>query len=322
MKKILFALGIIILFLTLSSKPVYYDDVSNMLFTLYSQEYSKALSQADSIGIKYENVILSDFLRAGIYSTYMSDFETDTLWDSLKKYSDKVIKNHNSKNAYEVFFGGGVYLYRTYFYVWKNDYNNIIKNGINALKYFDKSISMNEKLYDGYLGRGIVNYFIDRFKDKVPLMKPSGDGINEISLAADSGLFTKIPSMDVLAMLYAMDKKYAESESISIILRNEFPENRMFMFTHIKTLLSEEKYSEAANELEILKLNIEKNQRKTYVNLAFVYYNLSEVYYKKGDSEKCRENLRKLMKLKLLTDNKKVLKFVKKGEEIQKKANQ
>ncbi|PIP13706.1 MAG: hypothetical protein COX48_03495 [bacterium (Candidatus Stahlbacteria) CG23_combo_of_CG06-09_8_20_14_all_34_7] len=306
----------------LNAKPAYFDDVNRVLLQLYSQKYETAISLADSIGIKHQDTILSDFLKAGIYSTYMSDFETDTLWDSLKKYTNRVIKSHNQRDAYEVFFTGGAYLYRTYFYVWKNDYNNIITNGMNALKYFNKSIEIDKKLYDGYLGRGIVNYAIDQFKDKVPLMKPTGDGIKEISLAADSGLFTKIPAMDVLAMLYAEEERYDESEENSKYLRREFPENRMFLFTHIKTLLSAKKLKDVLGELEILRINLEENQKRTYVNLAFVYYNLSEVYYNLGDLVKSRENLKKLKKLKNLTNNKKILKFIKKGENLVKKVNE
>ncbi|MGE3062209.1 MAG: hypothetical protein AB7T10_01035 [bacterium] len=318
MKRIIIVTAVIFC-IFLEAKPVYYDDVNKMLFELYSQRYDKASALAESTGVKYQKTIISDFLKAGIFSTYMSDFETDTLWDSLKKYSEKVIKNHDPKSAYEVFFAGGAYLYRTYFYVWRNDYNNTITNAMNALKYFNRSISLDEKLYDGYLGRGIVNYFINKFKDKVPFLSSSGDGIKEIELAADSGLFTKIPAMDVLAMLYSMDGKEEESESISVYLREKWPENRMFMFTHIKALLSSNQNKKAAVELENLKENLELNQRKTYVNLAFVYYNLSEVYYRMNEYENCRENLLKLKKLKLLTKEKRVMKWVKKGDDLQKK---
>ncbi|MDD3803979.1 MAG: hypothetical protein PHW02_06330 [bacterium] len=308
--------------LIIFSKPVYYDDVNRVLDELYSQNYEKALILADSTGQKHEKPIVSDFLKAGIYSTYMSDFETDTLWDSLKKYSERVIKKHDSKVPYDVFFAGGAYLYRTYFYVAKNDYNNTITNGMNALKHFNRAVSLDSMLYDGYLGRGIVNYFIDKFKDRVPFMSPSGDGIREIALAADSGLFTKIPAMDVLAILYSMDKRTEESESISVFLRKNWPENRMFMFTHIKNLLEAKKHGEAVVELENLKANLELNQRKTYVNLAYAYYHLSELYNKLGNEKSREENLSKLLKLKLLTDNKKALKWVKKGEQLKKKTRE
>lgn len=320
MKKIVFCIALVI-FASAEAKPAYYDDVNRVLFELYSQKYEAALSLADSVGKTYKNEILSDFLKAGIYSTYMSDFETDTLWDSLRKYSEKVIKSHDKKDAYEVFFAGGAYLYRTYFYVWKNDYSSTATNGMNSLKYFNKSVSMKRDLYDGYLGKGIVNYFIDKFKDKVPLLSPSGNGIREIELAADSALFTRVPAMDVLSMLYSMDGRYAEAESVSAYLRKNWPENRMFMFTHSKNLLSARKYEEAAAELELLKSNIETYQKKTYVNQAFVYYNLAETYSIINELEKARENLRKLFKLRLLTEEKKVSAFIRKGEELEKRMN-
>lgn len=321
MKKIFLLCILTILFSSSYPYPIYKDDVDSVIDFIYKQDYDKAFERTKNIKNKY-SPILYYFLTSTIVSTYMSDFETDSLSYILFSNSDSVLKYADVKNSYDNFFVGGIFLYKTYFYIDKGNYPKAINTGLTALKYFNRSIELDKKMYDSYLGKGVVSYFINKFKDRLPFVSGNDDGIKLIKFSADSGLFVRYPAYNVLAILYQMDKNYNDAESICVQLREIYPENRMFLFTHIKILLEQSKYEKVIPLLNKLREIIEKEQPKTYVNLSFVYYNLALVNYELKNFEAVKYYLRKLNRVFLLAnDNKKVKDFYKKGEVLKKKLN-
>jgi len=319
MKKFILIIFLSFFSISLFSYPLYKDDVDTIVNLLYKQDYEKALKYNESIKNKYSPV-LYHFLKATIISTYMSDFETDSLSYLLFSSSDSVLKYADLKDSYDNFFVGGVFLYKTYYYVDKGNYTKVINNGLSALKFFNRSIDIDKRMYDSYLGKGVVTYFVNKFKDKLPFVSGNDDGIKLIKFAADSGIFVQYPAYNVLSILYQLDKNYKEAEKVCEKLREIYPENRMFLFTHIKILLEQNKFKETLPLLEKLKDEVEKNQPETYVNLSFVYYNLTLVYTELKDFEKAKLYLRKLNKVYMLSsDNRKVKEFYRKGEILKKR---
>lgn len=266
----------------LYSYPVFHDEVSDVLHLLYSGEYVKALNGAEEITGKFPESNAGQFLKAGIFSTYMSDFETDTLNDSLLRCCNSIISGKDSKDAFETFFKGGALLYKAYYYADRGLYPSAISHGLKSLDYFNKAIDLDTALYDAYLGRGLVKYFIYKFKDKVPFVKADLNGLDEIALSADRGLFSKIPAYDMLCILYGMEGMNIEAEKRIGELRMEYPDNRMFMYTEYKIYSAQKDYKRAAEVLRILKTNVEETQKHTYYNLMYVYSNLADVYYEMG----------------------------------------
>lgn len=318
MKKFLFIFLFLSFFLFIFSQD-FKEDIKKFVDLLYTQQYEKTDIFLDSIS-KECKPILYYFLKTTFYSTYMSDFETDTLLDSFFFYSDLVKKVADIHNAFDNFYIGGIYLYRTYFYIDNGDYTKVIVNGFNALKYFDRSIEIDKKMYDSYLGKGVLSYFINKFKEKLPFVGTNEDGIKLIKFAADSGMFVKIPAYNVLSILYQMEKRYEKAESICKKLEELYPENRMILFTHIKILLEQEKYFESIFLLLKLKESVEIEQPKTYVNLSFVYYNLALANYNLKEYKNARFYIDMLNKVYSKDPhNKKVKEFYKKGLELRKK---
>lgn len=322
MKKLyIFFFTVSIFFILIFPYPIFKHDVDSVVDLIYRHDYKKAFDYTENLKNRYSPVLYY-FLKSTIVSTYMSDFETDSLADILFSNSDSVLKYADMSNSYDNFFVGGVFLYKTYYYIDKGNYPKVINSGLTALKYFNKSIELDRKMYDSYLGKGVVSYFINKFKDKLPFVSGSDDGIKLIRFAADSGIFVQYPAYNVLAILYQMDKNYEDAERVCEQLREIYPENRMFLFTHIKILLEQKKYKDVLPLLEKLKEKVEIEQPKTYVNLSFVYYNMALVHYELKDLEKAKLYLRKLKKVYILaSDNGKVKEFYKKGEVLKKKLN-
>ncbi|HAF07072.1 MAG: DUF3808 domain-containing protein [bacterium] len=319
MKKFILIVSLSFFTISIFPYPAYKEDVDTIVDLLYKQDYEKAIKHIESIKKKYSPV-LYHFLNATVISTYMSDFETDSLSYLLFSSADSVLKYADLKDSYDNFFVGGVFLYKTYYYVDKGNYPKVINNGLSALKFFNRSIDIDKTMYDSYLGKGVVSYFVNRFKDRLPFVSGNDDGIKLIKFSADSGIFVQYPAYNVLAVLYQLDKNYKEAEKTCERLREVYPDNRMFLFTHIKILLEQDKFKEALLLLEKLKEKVETEQPKTYVNLSFVYYNLSLVYTELKDFENAKLYLRKLNRVYMLSPhNKKVKEFYRKGEILKKR---
>lgn len=281
--KIILSLLITIFLLSIDAAD-FNSDVRDVLEQLYSSDYDSALILADSVIEKYDSHA-GEYLKIGIFSTYMSDFEIDTLEDSLRKYFETITMSEH-KNAYDYFFTGGAYLHYAYLFIWRNDYANALRYGLHAKHMFDISNDNDNSLYDAYLGKGIVEYMISQFKARIPFVRSSSNGLDKIEIAADSSLFASVAAYDVLSMIYSTEGRYDEADSIIRILRERYPQNRMFMFSAYKNAIAAKDSAGALSILEELSRNIIDNQPENLYNLAFCFSSMAALYSHYSDTSR------------------------------------
>ncbi len=318
MKKIVFIV-FFLFYLIIISEPIFFNDVNRSLEYVYNTDYEHALLIADSIIEKYCDYPVGYYLKMAIFSTYMSDFETDTLYDSMIYYYDKIME-YNDNNAYNTFFIGGAYFHKASYFTLKGKYFSALKYSLKAKKYFNKSLEQDSLLYDAFLGVGLVKYFTDKFKSKLPFKGMNKQGIEDIEIAAQKGLFSRVPAYDMLAMIYAYEGEKEKALVYSKHLLSAYPENRMFLFTEYKVYLFFNDTVNCIRTLHKLEKRIIETQSKTYYNLLFVYSTLSEMYYKTSNYEKAKEYANKTLEYEYAEEiDKRVENFIKKANSILKK---
>ncbi len=317
MKKTIIILITLAVFI-LSWSSDYNKHINNILHYLYMQDYEKANILSDSLIELYPESPIGKYMKFSIINTYMSDFETDTLKNEFFEICEEIIKYRNSKDANILFFVAGAYFQKASFFAIKRNYFEAIKYGLQANTYFDKSLKVDEKLFDAYLGSGLVDYFRGRFHLK--FWGNNSSGKNAIKIAAEKGLFSKVPAMDMLAILYQTEGKYDSAMIYIDKLRALYPENRMFMFTEYKILNSTKDYDNAIILLSKLMENILKNQDKTFYNIAYVYYELAFCYHSNGQSNEAMEMVDKVKSLKIYIEkDKRIKKIIEKAKKLEKK---
>lgn len=317
MKKIIIILIIIITSITIWSFD-YTENVNSILHFLYMQDYEKANMLSDSLIELFPDSPVGKYMKFSIINTYMSDFETDTLKNEFFEIYEEIIKYRNSDDAHILFFVAGAYFQKASFLAMKGNYPEAIKHGLRANTYFNKSVKMDEKLFDAYLGRGLVDYFRARMYLKIGGNGSSGK--NEIKIAAEKGLFSKVPAMDMLAILYQTEGKNDSAKIYIDKLRCLYPENRMFMFTEYKILYSAGDYENAIILLNKLIENILINQKTTYYNIASVYYEMALCYHLTKQDSKAMEMINNVRSMNdYIKNDKRIKKIIEKAGKLENK---
>ena len=317
MKKIVIILIIIISSITTWSFD-YTENVNNILHFLYMQDYERANILSDSLIELYPDSPVGKYMKFSIMNTYMSDFETDTLKNSFYEIYEEIIKYRNSDDSHILFFVAGAYFQKASFLAMKGNYPEAIKHGLRANTYFNKSVKMDEKLFDAYLGRGLVDYFKARMYLKIGGNGSSGK--NEIKIAAEKGLFSKVPAMDMLAILYNMEDKHDSARVYIDKLRTLYPENRMFMFTEYKILYNSKEYEDAIILLNKLIENILNNQERTYYNIVSVYYEMALCYHLTKQDIKAMEMVNNVKSMNIyINKDKRIKRIIEKARKLENK---
>ncbi|MDY6788175.1 MAG: tetratricopeptide repeat protein, partial [candidate division WOR-3 bacterium] len=167
-----------------------------------------------------------------------------------------------------------------------------------------------------YLGRGIINYFTNKLRSRLPFFRSPGNGIGDIKKAGDKGLFSYVPAYTMLAMLYMMDSKTDSALIYMDSLREDYPLNRMFMYTHYKIYSESEQYEKALNVLRQLKERVESTQQGTYPNLTYVYYNTGLVFHEMNMDDSAAVYLEKALDYRDIAADKKSRENISKARQL------
>ncbi|MFO8061330.1 MAG: tetratricopeptide repeat protein [bacterium] len=276
------------------SPPPFTGSFNEVLDSLYSGNYQYALNATDSIITEYPDSPAGHYLKVGIYSAYMSDFETDTLKDSLMEYAERILE-YSGDSAYDNFFKASALFQLSSFRAMQEDYIGALRYSKRSADFFNKTLRQDSTLYDAYLGQGIINYFTNKFRSRLPFFRSPDNGIADIRRAAQKGLFSYVPAYSMLAMLYMMDSKTDSALIYIDSLRQDYPCNRMFMYTHYKIYYEDGQYSQALNVLRQLMDRVEETQAGTYSNLIYVYYNTGLVFHEMNMDDSASVYLKKAL---------------------------
>ncbi|MDY6788193.1 MAG: hypothetical protein SVK54_08740, partial [candidate division WOR-3 bacterium] len=189
----LLLLTLIFIVLYAGSPPAFTGSFNETLDSLYSGNYGYALDASASIIAQYPDSPAGYYLKVGIYSTYMSDFETDTLKDSLIEYAERILE-YSGDSAYDNFFKASALFQLSSFSAMQENYIGALRYSKRSADFFNKTLRQDSTLYDAYLGRGIINYFTNKFRSSLPFFRSPGNGIGDIKKAGDKGLFSYVPA--------------------------------------------------------------------------------------------------------------------------------
>jgi len=201
---------------------------------------------------------------------YLEDESSPELENSYSKMTDEAIeigkkwlKAHpGDANAHLCM--GGMYGLRARLAVMQHRWLKAYSNGRKALKSMKRSLEINDKLYDSYLGLGMYEYYAGTLKGVVKILASvlmPGDaskGIEMLKLCREKGYFNSTAAELLLIEIFTQtNSKYADPATAvkwSVSLRRRYPDHPQMHFVEIVSLYENKEYDRSLSEcLEYLR---------------------------------------------------------------------
>ena len=242
------------------------------------------------------------FLRSAIYFwMYSEDINNEEVGDKFRDLSYEAVevgeaKLAENKNDIDArFFLGGAYGSLGRYYALQKSYLNAYWYGKKGKDYLEEVVEMDSTYYDAYLGLGIYHYLADVLPRFVKILSVilgvQGDreqGLREIQLAAEKGLYSKTEAMFVLGGIYAFREDRPE-EAIEIFnkLLEKYPENPGALLALGRCY---EYMRQCDLAMDAYKRILANGDSQSRLPRGTLYYRLGDTYFNKNDFENAKDN--------------------------------
>ncbi len=302
MKKFIFS--ILILNTIINANLKFPKSINYIIEDIINAKYNDANEKIEK---NIKNKAIYYLLKASVIQTKMMDYEDYSdeeifisYLDSCEKYTQKYYKTNSPEYNYLM---GTIYGYIGSHYGKKKSFLKAFKYGRKGIYFLKECIKIDSSFYDAYLGIGIYNYW---FSKKIGILKifpgledNSREGIKEIKIAAQSGILTKYPAINMLAWVYINEDSLKKAKILIDSLINQFPESRTFYWTRIE-------YAKKIKNSLLLEKTLRKLLKLIYaapnnhINESICLYQLGDLYAKELNIKKL-QNLfyNKILKLPL-----------------------
>jgi tetratricopeptide (TPR) repeat protein len=255
-------------------------------------QYEKAIEVFDKIiNLQPENP-RGYFLKSAAYFwIFSTDMHNEAVGDTLKEWSLRAVEvaenrlNVNENDIDALFFLGGAYGTLGRYYGATKSYIKAYWYGQKGKNYLEQVIENDSTYYDAYLGLGIYHYLADILPKFVKILSfilgLEGDkdqGIAELNLAAEKGIYTKTEALFFLGAIYTYrEREYEKAVKIFNRLLQQYP-NNCGALIHLGRCYSYMGKCEMALQtfFKILNSGDEKNR----IPLTSLHYQMGDVYFR------------------------------------------
>ncbi|MCX6827454.1 MAG: hypothetical protein NTV06_09380 [candidate division Zixibacteria bacterium] len=303
---------IISLFLTVLFAPALWADVGIRDYPSYritryiwSDNYYKAVSSADSIVESEPLNPVGYFLLGTIYQTISEVCRTDRFKDSVVKYLNEAIElaNEREKNDPDnpdwPFITGASHGYRALYRALHGNWWGAFNDGFKCRSHLNHCLELDSSFYDAYVGLGAYHYW-STVKAKDFLWLPfipdrREQGMTEIHKAADSGYLASYNANETLLRIYLTEKRYNELINLADSLTRSYPYSPYCLLYYTEGLIGINQLDEAEEKLRMLRAVWKKSP---YFD-PFGFYEAellsAKIYLQRGDSKTANEIANKII---------------------------
>jgi tetratricopeptide (TPR) repeat protein len=242
------------------------------------------------------------FLRSAIYFWMFSeDVKNEEVGNKFRDLSYEAVEiaeaklEQNENDIDAMFFLGGAYGSLGRYYAMTKSYLNAYWYGKKGKNYLEDVVELDSTYYDAYLGLGIYHYLADILPRFVKILSfilgMEGDkeeGIREIELASEKGVYTKTEAMFFLGALYTYrEREYEKAIDIFNELLEKYPQNPGALLSLGRCYSNMGQCDLAETAFNKILDNKESQSR---LPRGSIYYQLGDVYFKMNDFWKAKNN--------------------------------
>jgi len=255
-------------------------------------QYENAIKVFDQLIQNEPNNPRGYFLKSATYFwIFSTDMHNEAVGDTLKELSLQAIDvAENRLDDYEddidaLFYLGGSYGTLGRYYGATKSYLKAYWYGQKGMNYLEEVVEKDSTYYDAYLGLGIYHYLADVLPKFVKILSfvlgVEGDkdqGIKELNIAAEKGIYTKTEALFFLGAIYTYrEQDYDKAILIFNKLLEKYPDNCGALI-HLGRCYSLKGKCDLALQTYYKILNSREESHR--IPMTSLHYQMGDVYYK------------------------------------------
>ncbi len=268
------------------------------IYLIYQDDFHFAIMVFDTLINHFPGNPMPYVMKAGALDTYMLDhssrdkekdfFKTIKKGIEISKSSLKIALTRQD-SSWIYFSFASLHGYSAVRKGRNKNYLSALKDAYRAISFYKKTVSLNPRLYDAYLGLGSFHFALSELPKFVKWFIAPGDyrkkALKEIKLAADSGKYTRIVAKDTYAWILAYWRPTKNAVKYAKEVVDSFPNSRSFWWTLGFTYRRKGYWWRVEYVFKRLISMTLKDQREYYLSVALVFYNLARAKYFTGKIE-------------------------------------
>lgn len=232
------------------------------------------------------------FLKSATYFwMFSSDMQNEKLGDEFRSHSNKAVEvaearlEVNKQDIDALFYLGGAYGSLGRYYGLTKSYLNAYWYGKKGVNILEEVVELDSTYYDAYLGLGIYHYLADVLPRFVKILSfvlgIDGDrvqGIRELNIAAQKGIYTKSEALFFLGAIYTYrEHEYDRALGIWQKLLLKYPNNPGVLI-HLGATYS--RMGQCDQALTTYNQVLGGLEKEMLIPISSIHYQMGQVYYK------------------------------------------
>ena len=268
---------------------------------IYNLDLNTARTELSSLLTEHPNYPLGLFGQVMIeWARYEYEFEKSNteqakVFENIINSSIEGIEawlKQNGEQAQAYLALGGIYGVKARFLLANKSYVRAYFTGKKGLKYMNKAVELDSKMYDAYLGQAIYEYYAGTLPSVVRVLAKlviSGDadkGIYYLNLIKDNGRYSANTAKLLLVEIAIQSKKYsnpAQAEQYIKEIITKYPQNPLFRFVAIIAAYQNKNYEDVREGAKDFLTKIGKEPFYKEIYIARSYTALASTYMQEGN---------------------------------------
>ena len=270
------------------------DAIYNLDLNTARTELSALLKEHPNYPLGLFGQVMIEWARYE-YEFEKSNVEQAKVFESIINSSIKGIETwlkQNGEQAQAYLALGGIYGVKARFLLANKSYVRAYFTGKKGLKYMNKAVELDSKMYDAYLGQAIYEYYAGTLPSVVRVLAKlviSGDadkGIYYLNLIKDNGRYSANTAKLLLVEIAIQSKKYSNpplAEQYIKEIITKYPQNPLFRFVAIIAAYQNKNYEDVRNGAKDFLIKIGKEPFYKEIYIARSYTALASTYMQESN---------------------------------------
>ncbi len=268
-----------------------------------NEHYAEAESVFTVLSTRFPRSPAGPLFRAGTVQTEMLDLEDERIWREARTLIEETIKKAETwaakdpDNPEPYFFSGSAYGYWAMYESKWGQWYNAVQRGLKAANRFKTAIELDPTFIDAYVGLGSYQYWKSAKTAALswlPILEDERrQGIRNLERVAETGTFAQTTAKNSLVWIW-LDYGFPQNAyDISVELREQYPESKLFLWGMGKAALDSYRWREAMEIYDTLAARINDEGPGNYYNLIECAYYTAIAANEAGDYDRCRAECQK-----------------------------
>jgi tetratricopeptide (TPR) repeat protein len=298
MRRILFAITVLVFPAALSSQPTDWAKVHELtvrgIDQLYNLEMEEAERTFDEVIRMAPNDARGYFFKGMIHFWIFSLNKDPEAYARFFELADRVIaicereRARDKNDLVATFFLGGIYGYRGLAHQRNGSMLKAAWDGRKGYSLLKDAVTAKPDLYDAQMGFGLYSYLVGKvpasYRWLLNILGFSGDvegGLQALRVAAEHGTYARAEAMFFLSTFLNIENRHEEARAYLLRLIDTYPENTLFLVTAAQWELRQNRVDEAlALAQRAVAIN---NRKKVQIGDEFAYSVAANCYFLKND---------------------------------------